>query len=87
MVSHRRDVIRHRTRRECRAGIVRHEDQKSFRAIAHTDSQTPKEETDTNSFARDFAKTKESFSESIANRYAEEQIKAQKNNSDPNTRA
>jgi hypothetical protein len=70
-----------------RRGIVRHKDQESFRAIAHTDSQTPKEETDTNSVARDFAETKESFSESIANRDAQEQIKAQKNNSDPNTRA
>src|SRR5882724_1805274 len=70
-----------------RRGIARHKDQKSFRAIAHTDSQTPKEETDTNSVARDFAETKESFSESIANRDAQEQIKAQKNNSDPNTRA
>ena len=70
-----------------RRGIARHKDQKSFRAIAHTDSQTPKEETDTNSVARDFAETKESFSESIANRDAQEQIKAQKNNSDPHTRA
>ena len=70
-----------------RRGIARHKDQKSFRAIAHTDSQTPKEETDTNSVARDFSETKESFSESIANRDAQEQIKAQKNNSDPNTRA
>ena len=69
-----------------RRGIVRHKDQKSFRAIAHTDSQTSKEETDTNSVARDFAETKESFSESIADRDAQEQIKAQKNNSDPNTR-
>ena len=34
--------------------------------------QTPKEETDTNSVARDFAETKESFSESIANRDAQE---------------
>lgn len=69
-----------------RRGIARHKDQKSFRAIAHTDSQTSKEETDTNSVARDFSETKESFSESIANRDAQEQIKAQKNNSDPNTR-
>ena len=61
-----------------RRGIARHKDQKSFRAIAHTDSQTPKEETDTNSVARDFAETKESFSESIANRDPEKQIKAQK---------
>jgi hypothetical protein len=87
MASHRRDIIRHRTRRECRPRVVRHKDQKSFRAIAHTHSQTPKEETDTNSVARDFAETKESFSESIANRHAQEQIKAQRNNPDPNTRA
>jgi hypothetical protein len=58
--------------------IARHKDQKSFRAIAHTDSQTPKEEIDTNSVARDFAETKESFSESIAISDAEKQIKAQK---------
>ena len=70
-----------------RRGIARHKDQKNFRAIAHTNSQTPKEETDTNSVARDFAETKESFSEPIANRHAQEQIKAKKNNSDPNTRA
>jgi hypothetical protein len=70
-----------------RRGIARHKNPKSFRAIAHTDSQTPKEKTDTNSVARDFAETKESFSESIANRDAQDQIKAQKNNSDPNTRA
>jgi sensor histidine kinase regulating citrate/malate metabolism len=68
-----------------RRGLARHEDQKSFRAIAHTDSQTPKEETDTNSVARDFAETKESFSESIANRHAEEQIKAQESISHSNT--
>ena len=68
-----------------RRGIARHKDQKSFRAIAHTDSQTPKEETDTNSVARDFAETKESFSESITNRDAQEQIKAQKNISYSNT--
>jgi hypothetical protein len=55
-----------------RRGIARHKDQKSFRAIAHTNSQTPKEETDTNSVARAFSETKESFSESIANRDAQE---------------
>jgi hypothetical protein len=70
-----------------RRGIARHKDQKNFRAIAHTNSQTPKEETDTNSVARDFAETKERFPESIADCDAQEQIKAQKNNSDPNTRA
>jgi hypothetical protein len=87
MVSHCRDVIRHRTRRECSPRIARHKDQKSFRAIAHTHSQTPKEETDTDSVARGFAETEESFSESTANRHAQEQIKTQKNNSDANTGA
>ncbi len=67
------------------SGIARYKDQKSFRAIAHTDSQTPKEETDTNSVARDFAETKESFSESIAIPDAEKQIKAQKSISHSNT--
>jgi len=80
------DAIRCALRRGGRRGIARHKDQKSFRAIAHTDSQTPKEETDTNSVARDFAETKESFSESIANRDAEEQIKAQESVSHSNTR-
>jgi hypothetical protein len=61
-----------------RRGIARHKDQKSFRAIAHTDSQTSKEETDTNSVARDFAETKESFSESDSIPDAKKQIKAQK---------
>src|SRR5882724_5003716 len=68
-----------------RRGIARHENQKSFRAITHTDSQTPKEETDTNSVARDFAETKESFADSIANRHAEEQVKTQENVSYSNT--
>jgi hypothetical protein len=66
-----------------RRGIARHEDQKSFRAIAHTDSQTPKEETDTNSVARDFAETKESFADSIPD--AEDQIKTQERVSYSNT--
>ena len=68
-----------------RRGIARHKDQKSFRAIAHTDSQTSKEESDTNSVARDFAETKESFSESIAIPDAEKQIKAQESISYSNT--
>ena len=71
------DAIRCALRRGGRRGIARHKDQKSFRAIAHTDSQTPKEETDTNSVARDFAETKESFADSIHD--AEEQIKTQEN--------
>jgi hypothetical protein len=66
-----------------RRGIARHKDQKSFRAIAHTDSQTPKEDTDTNSVARDFFEAKESFADSIPD--AEKQIKAQKSVSYSNT--
>src|SRR6476620_5531738 len=81
------DLVRSRSCCAFSGRLARHKDQKSFRAIAHTDSQTSKEKTDTNSIARDFAETKESFSESIANRDAQDQIKAQKNNSDPNTRA
>src|SRR5215211_2518941 len=80
-----RDFDRDTPRRECGRGIARHEDQKSFRVIAHTDSQTPKEETDTNSVARDFCETKEGFADSIANRDAEEQVKAQENVSYSNT--
>jgi hypothetical protein len=68
-----------------RRRITRHKDQKSFRAIAHTDSQTPEKETDTNSDARDFGEAKESFSEPIANRDAEEQVKTQENVSYSNT--
>ena len=46
-------------------------------------SQTLEEETDTNSIANCFAKTKESFADSIPD--AEEQIKAQENVSYSNT--
>jgi hypothetical protein len=70
-----------------RRRTAKHKDKKSFRAIAYTGSQTPKEETDSNSVARHFAETKESFSESIANRDAEGQINAKKGESDPNARA
>jgi hypothetical protein len=79
------DLVRSRSCCAFSGRLARHKDQKSFRAIAHTDSQTSKEKTDTNSVARDFAETKESFSESIANRDAQEQIKAQKNISYSNT--
>src|SRR6476660_8852616 len=72
------DLVRSRSCCAFSGRLARHKDQKSFRAIAHTDSQTSKEKTDTNSIATDFAETKESFSESIANRDAQEQIKAQK---------
>jgi hypothetical protein len=70
-----------------RARIDRCKDQKSFRSIAYTDSQTPEKEGDADSITRDFAETKESFPESIAKRDAQEQIKTQESISDSNTRA
>jgi hypothetical protein len=61
-----------------RSRVLRHKDQKSFRAVANTESQTPEEEIDTYSSAREFAKTKESLADSIPEPDVEEQIKAQK---------
>lgn len=73
MVSHRRDVIGHTTRRAFRPGIARHKDQKSFRAIAHADSQTPKAlDEKSDAYAYTFFQTKESFADSLANTHAEE---------------
>ena len=57
--------------------VVRHENQKSFRAIANTNSETPKKESDTHSIARNFAETKESFADSFSKSVSEKQIKAQ----------
>jgi hypothetical protein len=59
-----------------RSRILRHKDQKRFRAVANTESQTPEEEIDAHSIARDFAETKESWS--IADGDAQEQIQTQK---------
>jgi len=61
-----------------RSRVLRHKGQKSFRAVADSESQTPEEEIDTYSSAREFAKTKESFAHSISESDVEEQIKAQK---------
>ena len=76
----------------CRRGIVRQKDQKDFCADTNAESvpETSKgfnEESDPDSVARDFAQTQKSFTESLANADAQEQIKAQKNNSDANPRA
>ena len=87
MASNNCDPVRYSVHNSRRRRIAKHKDQKSFRAIAYTDSQTPKEETGSNSVARHFAETKESFSESIANRDAQEQIKTEESISDPHTRA
>ena len=76
----------------CRRRIVRQKDKKDFRADPNPQSGSEaskefNEESDPDSIAREFAETKENFSEPIAHRDAEKQIKAQKNNSDANTRA
>jgi hypothetical protein len=60
-----------------RSRVLRHKDQKSFRAVANTESQTPEEEIDAYSSAREFAKTKESFADSISQPDVEGQVKAQ----------
>jgi hypothetical protein len=60
-----------------RSRVLRHKDQKSFRAVANAESQAPEEEIDTYSSAREFAKTKESFADSISESDAQGQIKAQ----------
>jgi hypothetical protein len=60
-----------------RSRVLRHKDQKSFRAVANTESQTPEEESHAYSVAYRFAKAKESFAHSISESDAQEQIKAQ----------
>jgi hypothetical protein len=60
-----------------RSRVLKHKDQESFRAVANTESQTPEEEIDTHSSAREFAKTKENFSHSVSEPDVEEQIKTQ----------
>jgi hypothetical protein len=71
------DVIRWALHRGGSRRIARHKDQKSFRAIANTDSQTSKEESDTHSIANARTKTKESFADSISESDTEDEIKAQ----------
>jgi hypothetical protein len=87
MASNNCDAVRYSLRIWRRRRIAKHKDQKDFRAIAYTNSQTPKEETDGNSIARHFTETKESFSGSIVNGDAKRQIKAKEGESDPNARA
>jgi hypothetical protein len=60
-----------------RSTVLRHKDQKSFRAVANTESQAPEKESNAYSRAREFAKTKESFADSISESDAQGQIKAQ----------
>jgi len=72
-----RDVIRCARRGGGSRRVTRRKDQKSFRAIANTDSQTSKEESDTHSIANARTKTKESFADSISESDTEDEIKAQ----------
>ena len=78
MVSDNCDLVWRSVCSAFRSTVLRHKDQKSFRAVANTESQTPEEEIDTYSSARKFAKTEESFADSISEPDVEEQIKAQK---------
>ena len=77
MVSDNCDLVWRSVCRASRSRVLRHKDQKSFRAVANTESQTQKE-IDTYSSAREFAKTKENFADCISEPDVEEQIKAQK---------
>src|SRR5207249_8470658 len=81
MAFDRCDVIRCARRGGASRRIARHKDQKSFRAIANTNSQTPQEKSDTHSIARNFAETEESFADSVSKSVSEEQIKAQETES------
>jgi hypothetical protein len=85
MASDSYDVGRHTPQRGCRRRVARHKDQKSFRTVANTGSQTPEKESDTHSIARNFAKTKESFADSLSEPDAERQIKAEESISDART--
>jgi len=78
LFSNRSDRIWNNARCRGCPGIARHKDQKGFTAVANTGSQTPEEEIDAYSSAREFAKTKENFADSISEPDLEEQIKAQK---------
>jgi hypothetical protein len=62
----------------CSRRVTRYKDQKSFRAIANTDSQASEEESDTHSIANARTKTKESFPDSISESDTEDEIKAKK---------
>jgi hypothetical protein len=66
MASNNCDLVWRSARSASRSRVLKHKDQKSFRAIANTKSQTPKEEIDIYSSAREFAKTKETFAGSIS---------------------
>jgi hypothetical protein len=78
MVSDNCDLVWRSVCSASRSRVPRHKDQKGFTAVANTESQTPEEEIDAYSSAREFAKTKENFADSISEPDLEEQIKAQK---------
>jgi hypothetical protein len=78
MVSDNCDLVERSVYSASRSRVLGHKDQESFRAVANTESQTPEEEIDTYSSAREFAKTKENFADPISEPDVEEQIKAQK---------
>jgi len=67
----------------CSRRVVRHKDQKSFRAIANTDSQASEEESNAHSIAGGRTKTKESLANSNSEPDAE--IKAKETIGDART--
>jgi hypothetical protein len=89
MASNFCDLIRSYAELVCSRGVVRLKDKKSVGARSDSIAQTSEarvDESDSHTIAYPFAQTKESFTNSLANAYAEEQIKAEKSKSDANTR-
>jgi hypothetical protein len=90
MASDSCDLVRCHCCRACGRRVVRHKNPKDSgaNADAYSDSQTSKtldEESDTYAITHRFSQTKKSFAYSFAN--ADEQIKAEKGESNSNTRA
>ena len=77
MVSDNCDLVWRSVCSASRSTVLRDKDQKGFRPVANTESQTQKE-IDTYSGARKFAKTKENVADCISEPDVKEQIKAQK---------
>src|ERR1051326_5094901 len=61
-------------RHTCCRTVARHKDEKSFRAVANTESQASKEESHTDS-CHPVGEKEESFVDPVSDCYSEEQIK------------
>jgi len=92
MASDSCDLVRRRWCCACGGRVVRHRNQKDSgaNADAYSIAQTSAalgEETHSHAIAYCLAQTKESFTDSVANAHAEEQIEAKKGESNSNTGA